>query len=123
MSDTELTISENVFEVDEELESIEALAEVEDIDEAVTEELPGTESLRVSMDATQLYLGEIGFSPLLTAEEEVFFARKALRGDAAARKRMMRLAAGKRKTPRLLSRMRPPPQMRRANIIKITQKH
>lgn len=28
------------------------------------------------LDATQLYLGEIGFSPLLTAEEEVFF-RKA----------------------------------------------
>lgn len=30
----------------------------------------------------------------------------------------MRLAAGKRKTPRLLSRMRPPPQVRRANIMK-----
>ncbi len=42
-----------------------------------------------SLDATQLYLGEIGFSPLLTAEEEVFYARRALRGDAAARKRMI----------------------------------
>ncbi len=40
-------------------------------------------------DATQLYLGEIGFSPLLTAEEEVFFSRKALKGDKAARKRMI----------------------------------
>ncbi len=28
-----------------------------------------------SLDATQLYLGEIGFSPLLTAEEEVLYAR------------------------------------------------
>ncbi|MCC9266215.1 RNA polymerase sigma factor RpoS, partial [Bacillus velezensis] len=33
------------------------------------------------LDATQLYLGEIGYSPLLTAEEEVYFARRALRGD------------------------------------------
>ncbi|MGR5212997.1 RNA polymerase sigma factor RpoS [Vibrio sp. WZ-1] len=42
-----------------------------------------------SLDATQLYLGEIGFSPLLTAEEEVLYARRALRGDEAARKRMI----------------------------------
>ncbi|ELB2801712.1 RNA polymerase sigma factor RpoS [Vibrio alginolyticus] len=42
-----------------------------------------------SLDATQLYLGEIGFSPLLTAEEEVLYARCALRGDEAARKRMI----------------------------------
>jgi RNA polymerase nonessential primary-like sigma factor len=42
-----------------------------------------------TLDATQLYLNEIGFSPLLTAEEEVFFARKALRGEEAARKRMI----------------------------------
>ncbi|MGL4770116.1 MAG: RNA polymerase sigma factor RpoS, partial [Plesiomonas shigelloides] len=38
---------------------------------------------------TQLYLGEIGFAPLLTAAEEVYFARRALRGDLAARKRMI----------------------------------
>lgn len=42
-----------------------------------------------TLDATQLYLNEIGFSPLLTAQEEVFFARKALRGEEAARKRMI----------------------------------
>lgn len=41
------------------------------------------------MDATQIYLGEIGFSPLLSAEEEVHYARLALKGDAAARKRMI----------------------------------
>ncbi|CNH71619.1 RNA polymerase sigma factor RpoS [Yersinia enterocolitica] len=35
------------------------------------------------LDATQLYLGEIGYSPLLTAEEEVYFARRALRGRCA----------------------------------------
>ncbi|MCK5819582.1 MAG: RNA polymerase sigma factor RpoS [Psychromonas sp.] len=40
-------------------------------------------------DATQLYLSDIGFAPLLTAEEEIYFSRKALRGDAPARKRMI----------------------------------
>jgi RNA polymerase nonessential primary-like sigma factor len=42
-----------------------------------------------TLDATQIYLNEIGFSPLLSAEEEVFFARKALKGDMAARQRMI----------------------------------
>lgn len=42
-----------------------------------------------ALDATQLYLGEIGYSPLLTAEEEVFFARRALRGDIPSRQRMI----------------------------------
>ena len=42
-----------------------------------------------SADATQLYLSEIGFSPLLSAEEEVHFSRLALKGDEAARKRMI----------------------------------
>jgi len=42
-----------------------------------------------TLDATQMYLNEIGFSPLLTAEEEVYYARRAQRGDAAARARMI----------------------------------
>lgn len=42
-----------------------------------------------SLDVTQLYLSEIGYSPLLSAEEEVYFARLALKGDVAARKRMI----------------------------------
>lgn len=42
-----------------------------------------------TLDATQLYLNEIGFSPLLTPEEEVYFARKALRGDEEGRRRMI----------------------------------
>lgn len=40
-------------------------------------------------DATRIYLKEIGFSPLLSAEEEVFYARKAQRGDDESRKRMI----------------------------------
>ncbi|WP_300175157.1 RNA polymerase sigma factor RpoS [uncultured Aliivibrio sp.] len=53
-----------------------------------SERLEVTSSQKV-MDATQLYLGEIGFSPLLTAEEEVYFSRLALKGDVAARSRMI----------------------------------
>ncbi len=42
-----------------------------------------------SLDATQIYLSEIGFSPLLSAEEEVYFSRLSLKGDEPARKRMI----------------------------------
>jgi len=41
------------------------------------------------LDATRMYLSEIGFSPLLTAQEEVYFARRSIQGDAAARNRMV----------------------------------
>jgi len=41
------------------------------------------------LDATRLYLNEIGFSKLLTAEEEVFYSRLAQKGDASARRRMI----------------------------------
>ncbi len=42
-----------------------------------------------SPDATQLYLREIGHSPLLSADEEKHFARLARAGDAAAHSRMI----------------------------------
>jgi RNA polymerase nonessential primary-like sigma factor len=42
-----------------------------------------------STDNTQIYLHDIGASPLLSAEEEVFFSRLARQGDAAARRRMI----------------------------------
>ncbi|UTW46626.1 RNA polymerase sigma factor RpoS [bacterium SCSIO 12696] len=41
------------------------------------------------MDAASLYMKEIGFVPLLTAEEEVLFARQYRAGDESARKRMI----------------------------------
>lgn len=47
------------------------------------------EKFNKTLDATQIYLNEIGFSPLLSAEEEVYFARKALKGEEPARKRMI----------------------------------
>lgn len=52
-------------------------------------EKPAGGKLHKALDATQLYLNEIGFSPLLSPEEEVYFARLALKGDEAGRKRMI----------------------------------
>ena len=41
------------------------------------------------LDATRLYLNEIGYAPLLTAEEEVYYSRLAQRGDESGRRRMI----------------------------------
>lgn len=40
-------------------------------------------------DVTQLYLHEIGLNPLLSAEEELLYARRAAQGDFAARQKMI----------------------------------
>ena len=72
-------------EEQEEQEKEKPAAETSDADE----ESSSSEDNYVQADATRLYLKEIGFSPLLTAEEEVFFARKAQKGDGAARRRMI----------------------------------
>lgn len=42
-----------------------------------------------SLDATQMYLDSIGLPPLLTAEQEVAYARKAVEGNGEARKCMI----------------------------------
>ncbi|MEI8644603.1 RNA polymerase sigma factor RpoS [Pseudoalteromonas sp. Hal040] len=65
-------------------DSPELLEEVDNDDEIFAKD-----EVAKNLDATQLYLGEIGFSPLLSAEEEVYFARKALKGCEASRKRMI----------------------------------
>lgn len=42
-----------------------------------------------SLDATQLYLNEIGYSPLLSADEEKHYARQARSGVESGRQRMI----------------------------------
>lgn len=44
---------------------------------------------RKELDATRLYLREIEGSPLLTAEEEVYYSRLSLKGDMTARSKMI----------------------------------
>lgn len=81
------------LEDDSELEELSDTEENEETDSPVTgrrSEGTHTESVTEGdMDATRLYLSEIGFSPLLTAEEEVYFSRKARKGDQSSRKRMI----------------------------------
>lgn len=62
-----------------------------DDDKSASASTASTASTNVqkSLDATQLYLNEIGFSPLLSPKEEVYYARQALRGVESGRKRMI----------------------------------
>jgi RNA polymerase nonessential primary-like sigma factor len=60
-----------------------------DANDTLDETIASQEEVHKNLDATHLYLGEIGYAPLLTAQEEVHFARKALKGDEASRKRMI----------------------------------
>ncbi|MEM7251158.1 MAG: RNA polymerase sigma factor RpoS [Pseudomonadota bacterium] len=65
-------------------------AETSDVETSAEEEFDvGDARTPRDMDATRLYLSEIGFSPLLSAEEEVYYARLAQKGEAAARARMI----------------------------------
>ena len=104
----DITIDKEVI-VSGALEVLEELDDIEDIDanpeelaelEMEAVEVPSVEfedelqqiEKRVDnnvMDATHIYLSEIGFSPLLSAEEEVYFARLVAKGDELARKRMI----------------------------------
>lgn len=78
----------------EELEFNPAEAELSEMDKTASEEESKQTRFAANaswkdMDATQLYLNEIGFSPLLSAEEEIHFSRMARRGDERGRKRMI----------------------------------
>jgi RNA polymerase nonessential primary-like sigma factor len=73
---------EELTPVDE--DEAEALQPASDADELATAILG-----EAQVDVTQLYLNEIGQSPLLTAAEEVELSRRSLRGDFAARQTMI----------------------------------
>ncbi|HBM10502.1 MAG TPA: RNA polymerase sigma factor RpoS, partial [Pseudomonas sp.] len=89
------------FDVDDAVLLMEPSAETDSITEISRVGSVGTKSKTATvkqhkfidytraLDATQLYLNEIGFSPLLTPEQEVHFARLAQKGDPAGRKRMI----------------------------------
>src|SRR3989338_6642936 len=48
-----------------------------------------TKKTEALLDPTKMYLRDIGFSPLLTAEEEVYYGRLALQGEEKARHKMI----------------------------------
>jgi RNA polymerase nonessential primary-like sigma factor len=69
------TVEENPL--DKESETVESL----------THHINGM--VEAERDATQIYLNEIGFTPLLTPEEEILYGRRARQGDMAARSKMI----------------------------------
>lgn len=91
------------FDVDDDVLQLEERIALDDVDDEESElPLASPKAKQASslkqhkyidytraLDATQLYLNEIGFSPLLTPQEEVHFARLAQKGDPAGRKRMI----------------------------------
>ena len=84
--------SDALFCLDEELTVTDAYEQDSELDTEKTAELKKSSAKDASfddMDATQIYLGEIGFSSLLSAEEEVHLARLAQTGDLAARNHMI----------------------------------
>ncbi|MBS3802937.1 MAG: RNA polymerase sigma factor RpoS [Oleiphilaceae bacterium] len=98
--DHENLIVDRVADVEDAEEENAVAAEAEPSNDAVADanlddtRLPSRTAGRYAtnqkqLDATQLYLNEIGFSPLLTPEEEVYFARLARKGEASGRKRMI----------------------------------
>jgi RNA polymerase nonessential primary-like sigma factor len=80
---------EDVSEIEEDTEKEPLIVAPDFSDEDAFPTFGHGKHLTKAMDATQLYLSEIGFSPLLTAEEEVYYSRLALQGDAAGRKKMI----------------------------------
>lgn len=76
------------FEDNSAFSSEEEAEQQDDVKDVITsvkpEDIPGND-----LDATRLYLSEIGYAPLLSAEEEIHYARAVQNGDANARKHMI----------------------------------
>lgn len=100
MSKRSVEADENISDSSIEEDSVLADEDSEPVVEAVADEVNADDSEDTltfkapepgdaQMDATRLYLNEIGISKLLTAEEEVYFARLAQKGEQAARQRMI----------------------------------
>ena len=97
-SEQEELIIDRVADVEESDDHLLAEDKVEKEEAADTETAASESDVSVQgryftsqkqLDATQLYLNEIGFSPLLTPEEEVYFSRLARKGEESGRKRMI----------------------------------
>ncbi len=78
------------------LETLEAGLDENLVEEEPEEEKPKrptaystSDASEGELDATRMYLNEIGFSSLLTAKEEVYYSRRSLKGDKDARRVMI----------------------------------
>lgn len=87
----DVAVEEDISELPHEADLVVADQDLDDVPEKVeaTKSVLKHAHLPLTPDATQLYLSEIGFTPLLSAEEEVHYAHLAQAGNDAARKRMI----------------------------------
>ena len=89
-----ITITEDIEELEGiELDLDEAEADLEELEEEIKPEAETKskqKSRKRDIDPTQLYLIEIGASPLLSAQEEVHYSRLARQGDEKSRNHMVR---------------------------------
>lgn len=88
------TVAEQASTNDDQMsadQSVPADGQQEDAEQASFDRARARTARKIDkpLDATQLYLNEIGYSPLLSADEEKHFSRLALSGDEAGRKRMI----------------------------------
>lgn len=95
--DDDILLADNDQEaslIDDETE--DEIVDIEESEEPIEPENPtfavksvNTSSSEGILDPTRIYLSEIGASRLLTAEEEVHYARLAQKGDIAGRQKMI----------------------------------
>jgi len=83
-----MAVQQREVREEEVFDDVEAMSG-EDLTEDSGDERFAADSSGKTLDATQMYLNEIGFSPLLSAEEEVHYARLARKGDEMGRRRMI----------------------------------
>jgi RNA polymerase nonessential primary-like sigma factor len=80
---------EEEFSAEEAARLEKELEAQDDLEMEVESKLNNSSDLAKAKDPTQIYLSEIGYSPLLTAEQEIYYARLAMKGDAKARAKMI----------------------------------
>ncbi|WP_163937095.1 RNA polymerase sigma factor RpoS [Paraferrimonas sp. SM1919] len=85
----EQQLNGNVDDIDVSISELNEIEESENSDQYELTALSGKSDSPKQLDATQIYLSEIGFSPLLSADEEKYFARKSLKGCLKSRQRMI----------------------------------
>ncbi|MEE9398098.1 MAG: RNA polymerase sigma factor RpoS [Methylococcales bacterium] len=85
-----MTANSNKIEVSESVvEDMGFFSETENKVTASTDSDETSANESSSLDATRIYLNELASSQLLSADEEKHYGRLALKGDAAARKKMI----------------------------------
>ena len=85
-----MTANSNKIEVSESVvEDTGFFSETENKATASTDSDETSANESSSLDATRIYLNELASSQLLSADEEKHYGRLALKGDAAARKKMI----------------------------------